>query len=229
MGFAIEQVFQQKMFPSSIQAAFGESFGTVAFLFCINFLTFPIMNSMKEPKEYKDAVPYAVWGTAIFNIVFAALCVGFYGENTADLVLSNLGNGTYLSALKILLCIDLLFTFPIVFSSGRQILENVLLDESGKEEGEETMSLALSRAAITGGAVATCFGLSQVGGFGVVANLVGGVAQGTLAFIIPPAITISLQRRAEGINYASEIPQWLVGIFGAAVVTSVTYFTIAEA
>ena len=50
--FAIKQVFQQPMFPFSLEAAFGESFGTVAFLFCINFLTFPIMNSMKEPTEY---------------------------------------------------------------------------------------------------------------------------------------------------------------------------------
>jgi len=117
----------------------------------------------------------------------------------------------------------------VVFSSGRQILENVLLDESGKEEGEETMSLALSRAAITGGAVATCFGLSQVGGFGVVANLVGGVAQGTLAFIIPPAIALALSRRSSKRNFdASEISEWLIGGFGVAVVSSVTYFTLAE-
>ena len=138
-------------------------------------------------------------------------------------------NGPYLSALKILLCIDLLFTFPVVFSSGRQILKNALINEKMKRTDEETMSMALSRTAVTGGAVAACFGLSQVGGFGVVANLVGGVAQGTLAFIIPPAIAISLsRRRSDGEFDFAEISQWLIGAFGAAVVLSVTYFTLAE-
>ncbi len=117
----------------------------------------------------------------------------------------------------------------MVFSSGRQILENVLLNESGNEEGEKSMHLAFSRAAITGGAVATCFCLSQVGGFGVVANLVGGVAQGTLAFIIPPAIAVALSRRSSNGNFdASEISQWLIGGFGVAVVSSVTFFTLSE-
>jgi len=146
------------------------------------------------------------------------------------LVLQNLDNGPYLSALKILLCIDLLFTFPVVFSSGRQILENALIREDiqQKGEGEGDISLTLSRTAITSAAVATCYGLTKIGGFGVVANLIGGVAQGTLAFIIPPAIAIALSRRkSEGFE-AEEIPNWLIASFGVAVVSSVTYFTLAE-
>jgi hypothetical protein len=63
-----------------------------------------------------------------------------------------------------------------VLSSGSQILEQALLasDESTTTK-DNSSSLALSRAALTAGAVLTCFGLSQIGGFGVVANLVGGV------------------------------------------------------
>mmetsp|Transcript_12178 Transcript_12178/g.21697 ORF Transcript_12178/g.21697 Transcript_12178/m.21697 type:complete len:523 (+) Transcript_12178:52-1620(+) len=230
IGEALSAVSQLKMWPDSFSDAFGGSFGTIAYLFCINFLTFPIINSMKDSRnDYDGAVSSAVAVIWMVNALFAIVCLGFYGEETQDLVLQNLDNGPYLSALKILLCVDLLFTFPVVFSSGRQILENVLLDESGKEEEEETMSLALSRATITSGAVATCFGLSQVGGFGVVANLVGGVAQGTLAFIIPPAIAVALSRRSSNGNFeASEISQWLIGGFGVAVVSSVTYFTLAE-
>jgi hypothetical protein len=69
-----------------------------------------------------------------------------------------------------------------------------------------------------------------LGGFGVVANLVGGVAQGSLAFILPPVISIALSRRRrndEGFDI-DEIPQWLIGGFGIAVVFSVTYFTLTE-
>lgn len=225
---SISAVSQLKMLPDSFADAFGGSFGTIAYLFCVNFLTFPIINSMKDARnDYRGAVSSAVVVIWTVNVIFAIICLGFYGDATQDLVLQNLDNGPYLSALKLLLCVDLLFTFPVVFSSGRQILENALLSEDGKDEG--AISLALSRAAITLGAVATCFGLSQVGGFGVVANLVGGVAQGTLAFIIPPAIAISLSRRTnEGQIEASEIPQWLIGSFGVAVVSCVTYFTLVE-
>jgi amino acid permease len=76
-----------------------------------------------------------------------------------------------------------------------------------------------------------CLGLSRLGGFGVVANLVGGVAQGTLAFVLPPMISIALSR-SRRMNDASfnvdELSQWLVLCFGAVVVVSVTYSTLAE-
>lgn len=245
---ALLAVQRLKMWPESFQTAFGGSFGTIAYLFCINFLTFPIMNSMKDAEnEYDDAVSYAVAVIWIVNCIFAILCLGFYGDATQDLIIGNLDNGSrYLSALKLLLCVDLLFTFPIVFSSARQILENSLLLESGKrmkgdsastgveDELPTPMSLSVSRAIITGGAVAMCLGLSQLGGFGLVANLVGGVAQGTLAFVLPPAISIVLSRRrrtAEGYTDffdVMELPQWLIGGFGLVVVSSVTYFTLAE-
>lgn len=225
---ALSAITELKMWPDSIADAFGGSFGTIAYLFCVNFLTFPIINSMKNAEEeYSGAVSSAVAVIWIVNVVFALICLSFYGDATQDLVLQNLDNGPYLSALKILLCVDLLFTFPVVFSSGRQILENAILS-SGAQEDDNELSLALSRAAISAGAVGTCFGLSQVGGFGVVANLVGGLAQGTLAFIIPPAIEIALSRRSGDNSIAKEIPQWAVGSFGVVVVAAVTYFTLKE-
>lgn len=227
---ALSAVTELKMWPDSIADAFGGSFGTIAYLFCVNFLTFPIINSMKNAEEeYSGAVSSAVAVIWIVNVVFALICLSFYGDATQDLVLQNLDNGPYLSALKILLCVDLLFTFPVVFSSGRQILENAILNSSGAQEDDDNeLSVALSRAAISAGAVGTCFGLSQVGGFGVVANLVGGLAQGTLAFIIPPAIEIALLRRSGDNSIAKEIPQWAVGSFGVVVVAAVTYFTLKE-
>jgi amino acid permease len=222
---AFEAVGQQRMWPESLAAGFGESFGTLAFLFCVNFLTFPIMNSMERPeRDYGGAVGNAVLGTALANVVFAALCVGFYGENTADLVLSNLGNGPFLSALKLLLCVDLLFTFPIVFSSGRQIMELALIGDGLVVESE---SAALPRAGIAASGVLVCLSLAQIGGFGTVANLVGGVAQGTLAFVMPPAIAVTLARRKGSgqVLAGGEIGQFMLAIFGVFVVLSTSYFT----
>lgn len=234
---ALESIENLPMWPESLAKAFGGSFGTIAYLFCINFLTFPIINSMKDPEEYGDAVGNAVAGVWLVNVIFAVLCLGFYGHETQDLVLGNLDNSPYLSALKLLLCVDLLFTFPIVFSSGRQILENALLatDDDDEQEQRQLTQLSIQRAGIVAVAISVCFGLGQIGAFGAVANLVGGVAQGTLAFIVPPAIAVSLSRREGAVALDSksdlmggEIGQLLVAIFGAAVVSSVTYFTLVE-
>lgn len=203
------------------------------------------MNSMREPEHYGRAVKEAVLGVWVVNVLFAILCLGFYGDNTQDLVLANLDNGSYLSALKLLLCVDLLFTFPIVFSSGRQILEHAWLstrtanaaaaaaaDNSSKYEdynidchyrSEVTTS---ERAVLVAIAVAVCFGLAQIGGFGGVANLVGGVAQGTLAFVCPPAIVLKLAHARKLVLPPHLIlAQWFVGGFGAVVVMAVAYST----
>jgi len=219
----------------SASTAFGGSFGTIAYLFCINFLTFPIMNAMQEPEQYGAAVGQAVMWVLLVNVAFAIMCLGFYGDNTQDLVLANLDNGPYLSALKLLLCVDLLFTFPIVFSSGRHILEHAWLtaklgnkydgdDESNNHhKGEVTKT---ERALLVANAVTICLGLAQIGGFGAVANLVGGVAQGTLAFVLPPAIVLTLARsRKSGIRRNEMLAQFLVAAFGVVVVTAVTYST----
>lgn len=221
LAVAIEAVKNLRMWPESLADAFGGSFGTIAYLFCVNFLSFPIMNSMKEPEKFGGAVGWAVFVVWIVNVIFAILCLGFYGDATQDLVLANLDNGPYLSALKLLLCIDLLFTFPIVFSSGRQILENAVIGA----ENVESEEASVPRAAIVAGAVSACFGLAQIGGFGAVANLVGGVAQGTLAFIVPPAIAVTLARRNGKELAGGEASQLLLRAFGVSVVSSVTYFT----
>eukprot|EP00985_Skeletonema_marinoi_P017530 scaffold9636_cov131-Skeletonema_marinoi.AAC.4 len=85
---ALSAVTELKMWPDSIADAFGGSFGTIAYLFCVNFLTFPIINSMKNAEEeYSGAVSSAVAVIWVVNIVFALICLSFYGESTQDLVL----------------------------------------------------------------------------------------------------------------------------------------------
>jgi proton-coupled amino acid transporter len=130
LAIAIEAIESLRMWPESLANAFGGSFGTIAYLFCVNFLSFPTMNSMREPEKFGCAVGWAVSVVWIVNVIFAILCLGFYGDATQDLVLTNLDNGPYLSALKLLLCIDLLFTFPIVLENAMIGSENVESEEA---------------------------------------------------------------------------------------------------
>eukprot|EP00957_Ditylum_brightwellii_P073057 5551783-Ditylum_brightwellii.AAC.1 len=63
---AINAIGNLRLWPESLAVAFGGSFGTIAYLFCVNFLTFPIINSMREPeKDYAGAVNVAVSGVWI--------------------------------------------------------------------------------------------------------------------------------------------------------------------
>jgi amino acid permease len=229
LSVSLNSIETLPMWPSSFGAAFGGSFGTICYLFAINFLTFPIINSIKQPREYNGAVSKAVGSVWIVNVAFAIIALGFYREETQDLVLANLSNGPYLSALKLLLCVDLLFTFPIVFSSGRQILENALVGADDDEVVDAAEATTLQRAGVVGGAVGFCYALAQVGGFGAVANLVGGVAQGTLAFIMPPAIALSLaQKSGEEMKGQEKALSYGVAAFGTTCVAAVTYFTASE-
>ncbi len=231
LSVAVDAVETLPLWPSSMADAFGGSFGTLCYLFAINFLCFPVMNSLKVPKDFNGAIEKAVIGVLAVNILFAILALGFYGNETKDIVLGNLENGPWLSALKLLLCIDLLFTYPIVFSSGRQILENAIIGpENISDSGDDNDDSVLARAGIVAGGVGATFALAQIGGFGVVANLVGGVAQGTLAFIMPPAIALALMEEGKGDeDKTDKIAQYIaVGSFGTAVVGAVTYFTLSS-
>jgi amino acid permease len=73
ISVAIDSIETLPMWPSSLGAAFGGSFGTICYLFAINFLTFPVMNSMKEPKLYDGAVSKAVTGVWIVNVIFSII------------------------------------------------------------------------------------------------------------------------------------------------------------
>ena len=53
---AISAVSELKTWPDSFQDAFGGSFGTIAYLFCVNFLTFPIINMQTSRSRYMQSI-----------------------------------------------------------------------------------------------------------------------------------------------------------------------------
>ena len=211
--------------PASVTSDF-ESFGTVVYLFCVNFLIFPIQQNMARGKEWPVSVQQAVTATAACNAVFAALGYSFFGDETQEIILNNLGPGELLSAVKLLLCVDLLCSYPLVLVSGRDIVEKLILGdgtqaltqnrdsategednhdevcatEAGGRQGSLGNMFASSQLLASGPQVAirtglvagTCL-LAQAKGFGIITNVAGGFAQGTLAFILPGALALSLK------------------------------------
>merc|ERR1712086_585823 len=95
--------------------------------------------------------------------------------------------GFYLAATKVMLILDLIASYPLVFAAGRQIVERSLLssDSDGLAAGIEPQRLAIRMCMV----VFTVM-LAQFDDFGSIISIVGGFAQVSLAFVMPSAIAL---------------------------------------
>ncbi len=202
------------LWPQSVTSYF-QSFGSVVYLFCVNFLIFPIEANMAARSQWPQSVERAVLATAGGNIVFAALAFSFYGDQTQEIVLNNLGPGEVLSAVKVLLCLDLFASFPLVLAAATDIVERALLErpllpsvadvdaskhaedadrgDCGSDKEEDGLLVGPEQAIIRSALVGTTMAVAQAKGFSTITNVAGGLAQGTLAFILPGALVLQLK------------------------------------
>jgi hypothetical protein len=196
------------LWPQSVTSYF-QSFGSVVYLFCVNFLIFPIEANMAARTQWPQAVERAVLATAAGNILFAALAFSFYGDQTQEIVLNNLGPGQVLSAVKVLLCLDLFASYPLVLAAATDIVERALLPTIGDEDasshadadradggsgrGRGGILVGPEQAFIRSALVGTTMAVAQAKGFSTITNVAGGLAQGTLAFILPGALVLQLK------------------------------------
>ena len=76
------------------------SFGSIAFLFCIQFLVLPIERAMKKHELFPRALSVSFFIIAVFNILFAVLCYYFWGLCTRDIILSNMRDDVLTDVVK---------------------------------------------------------------------------------------------------------------------------------
>jgi proton-coupled amino acid transporter len=99
------------------------SAGIIAFLYCTQFLTLPIEAAMAKPDEYAFAVWSVFSVTAAANVCFGLLCVCTWRHNIHEIVILNISSGLSTSFAKICLCIDLLFSYPLVLFPAFEMIE----------------------------------------------------------------------------------------------------------
>ncbi|KCV71901.1 hypothetical protein H696_01310 [Fonticula alba] len=200
------------------------SFGSVAFLFCISFLVLPIERSMRYPRRFWLPLALSVAFVSLSNIVFAILGYLFFGEDICSNILHNLTIPSVLvDVIKVAICIDLIFTYPLIFSAGREIVENALL-----RPGVVHSLDYLKRCGIRTVLVALTFGLAQVKSFGLITNLVG-VPMSLLAFVCPPMMHFMLV----GWHGVRPFERWVytlivVGGLACAILTTVIEFIVVR-
>jgi amino acid permease len=223
---------------------FLRSVQTATFQFAVHANTLPISQAMSDPHtEFEPALYRSFTFAVVINAVFGLLAYGLFRSGTANPVTLNLGcmpgandpaNGfvctdpeperglehTLVKGVQVLLCIDLVFTLPIILSAAREIIENGVLSaarSSGVAVGKDDSIRNATRAALVCliGVVSYLFP-----NFADILTFLGGLFQSLIAFVIPPLIFNRLHRdEISARQYAGNVA---VMAFGAIMaVTSV--------
>ena len=156
-------------------------------------------------------VSYAV--ITLGNVAFGGICYALFGERTAPNVVQNLQSGSRgVTAIQLLLCVDLLFTIPMVLAAGREICEGYAM--ASRLGGiHETFTRTFTRTVL----VLFIFGLAAaIPSFGDVVSLIGGLSNALLGLILPPLL--HSPRRLS--------PAHLISILGMCLLVSSTFFNI---
>ena len=163
--------------------------GSIGYLFLIHFLVLPIESSMARRESFEKVAMTSFSVCAVLSGTFGIIGYGMFGSSTEQIVLLNVQGSWFVSAVQLLLCIDLLFTYPVVMRPSIVIVEQSLgrLALPCGNMGPHAVACILL------GCVAAAASMF-VPAFGLLSGLVGGVSQAFLAFCLPP-LMLAQQRR----------------------------------
>lgn len=193
----------------------ARGFGPIAFLLCIHFASFPLMTASRASAmegNFERLFAFSASVAALINCLFGALGYVYFGSDVSSIVLNDM-HGSYwilISATKLLVCVDLLCTYPLMFEAASQILEKTALrssdgehdgtthsDGSDVEKSRETaLDTTLSPDHHRQLVRVSLLVISMIGGymgsFGGIVSLVGDVSLTSMAYILPPLMTMAL-------------------------------------
>jgi len=150
-------------------------------------------------------------------------------------VIGNLSDGVVLQIVRVLLCVDLLFTVPMVLAFGREILENSLFAMHSTKEWTRKHSgitRLFLRAILVMAVIGTGLGmlLSRSGqkAFGDLIQLVGGIFSFLLGFILPPLFHLRIMHKEQQLGVVSFLFHGFISLLGLVLLISSTYFTMVD-
>ena len=138
--------------PMSNPAAFSGFFGTVAFLFFIHFTLFGVQEAMPDRRRFVPAVSKAFGLSMVISAAFGLIGAWGFGPGVKSVVITML-DGAAGTAVKALLCVNLLFTFPLMARSCLNICEQTV---AGGKDPNLVTSLGTRTAFVTSAAFLAC-------------------------------------------------------------------------
>lgn len=243
-GFLSPDYGVLKMPSTPITSELIGSVQTVTFLFAVQANMLPIAQAMVDPEKSFPTTLYMTFTFIVFvNAAFGLLCFMLFGEDTASPVTLNLGcrpgglqDGqcvhqseltpavqAVVVGVQVLLCVDLMFTLPILLAAAREIIENLIVGMLHKDSS--VFKIEMTRNATRTALVLLIVLVSYlVPNFSIILKFLGGLFQSIIAFIIPPLVYNR--------TFSNHIPGWKYGLniaitlFGVvmAVISVVTLF-----
>ncbi len=189
--YSLQRPLQLAALPLAAPGGFGSYFGSVAFLFFIHFTLPAIEAAMAAPSRFMAATTKGFGICAAVGCVFGVVGAAAFGPGVSSVVITQLGATKLATAVKLLLCVNLLFTFPIVCRSAFLIIEG-LFERAGAQLGTLQTRALRTAFVVLASTVAT-----SVPSFGALLNLVGGVSLSLISLVFPPLILL-LARDPQG-------------------------------
>ena len=207
--------------PAFEGSTFFKFVGNTSFLFAIHIVILPIMQSLRDQKDHKKVVYTSYTFITVLNALFGGVCVLIFGPSTGGIVLGNLAKSPVLDIIRVLLCIDLLFTIPMVLAAGREIIERAVVRRMITKRRKWGRLLVRSVLVVL---VLVLFYL--IPDFSDLVTLVGGLVNCLMGFVLPPLIYCRLMRRAGKLSWWHWPVYGAIIAFGVAAMGLSTYLTI---
>lgn len=151
-----------------------------------------------------------------------------FQSDTQSNVVDNLGKGTVVQIVRVLLCLDLLFTIPMLLAVSREVIEGSLIDSrSDLSSRQDTTFRNVTRFALV--LLLMAIGLGMIASnattaFGNIVTLIGGFFNSILGFILPPLFTLQIKgHRMSKLAIAANAS---IAILGALLLVSSTIITV---
>lgn len=214
---------------------------TLAFLFLVHAIVLPMAQSMKgdlaNPKKFEQVAWLSLSFVTTLNALFGMLCYMLFQDGVESPVTGNLQKSWMLQVVRILLCVDLLFTVPMVLAFGREILERSFFKTSGFRmfspeflQKNDTMVRNIIRFILVGIVIGIAAGMNSSSGasnaFENLISLVGGGCGVLLGFVIPPMLYLATLRDSKKLNFNNLSFHLGIIAIGLVLFFSSTYLTI---
>jgi len=187
--------------------------GSIAFLFCSHFAFFPVMTASRAAKRpcesYEAAAQLAFGTTCAVNAGFGAVGFLLFGKHASSIILDDISGSWCCTAVKLLLCVDLICTYPLIFGAAKEIVNRSIfghrqIDDSDGKSSESTTASSdgtLAQGNLTEerqkALVHICmmmftFFVAQLHDFGTLVSFLGGFGHASLAFVIPSFMALKV-------------------------------------
>ncbi|TVU44421.1 hypothetical protein EJB05_03862, partial [Eragrostis curvula] len=164
------------------------AFGFAVFCFEGFCMTLALEASMADRRKFRSVLFQALAGVTVVYVGFGVCGYLAFGDATMDIITLNLPRNWSTAAVKVVLCVALALTFPVMMHPIHEIVEARLFSPGGWLR-KHCGGGCLERAALHGSRVAVLVTLSAIAcfvpAFGAFASFVGSTVCAMLSFVLP--------------------------------------------